>query len=318
MPMQPQTLADPEKSTTVRPGELPMRPPAPVRWMATGLSRLAPGPSARIAAELFLRTRRPGRPPRESGWLRDAEPGTLRVDGRRIVTWTWGAAGGDEAPAVLLMHGWMGRGSQLGAFATALAARGVRTVALDAPGHGGSEGSSSSLPAMAEAMRAVANRIGPLAAVVAHSAGTAATTLALSRGLDAGRAVYLSPPGELVAFAHMFGEALGLTPAVQHRLKRAVERKIGLRWEQIHGREMARTMNTPLLVIHDYDDREVPLAGGRELVAAWPGARLVATRGLGHRRLLRDTGVIDTTLRFLALDADVAQAFERTAGRRTA
>lgn len=307
-----QALSVVQKSTTVRTGQLPRRAPLPLRWLAGGLSRVAPGPTARLAANLFLRTHRAGRPPREKEWLHQAEPGRLLVGGQRVATWTWGpkssSALGDQAPAVLLVHGWEGRGSQLGALATELAARGVRAVAFDAPGHGSSEGSWSTLPKIADAMLAVANRIGPLAAVVAHSAGTASTTWALRNGLDARRAVYLSPPGELSTFATMFGDALGLTPRVQRGIQRAVERKIGMPWDELHGLAVARTMTTPLLVVHDRDDLEVPLAGGRDLAAAWPGARLVATRGLGHRRLLRDPGVIETVLGFVAEEAEAKTA----------
>ena len=33
---------------------------------------------------------------------------------------------------------------------------------------------------------------------------------------------------------------------------------------------------------------------------AWPGARMVTTRGLGHHRLVRDPQVIAEAVRFLA------------------
>lgn len=48
------------------------------------------------------------------------------------------------------------------------------------------------------------------------------------------------------------------------------------------------------LVIHDEGDREVPFDDGASIAAAWPGARLVQTTGLGHRKILRDEAVIAT------------------------
>ena len=53
-------------------------------------------------------------------------------------------------------------------------------------------------------------------------------------------------------------------------------------------------------MIHDQDDREVPLPHGERLAAAWPGARLVTTTGLGHRRILRDPAVLDAVVAELA------------------
>jgi len=41
-------------------------------------------------------------------------------------------------------------------------------------------------------------------------------------------------------------------------------------------------------VLHDRRDAEVPFAHGAALAAAWPGAALRPSDGLGHRRILRD------------------------------
>ena len=145
----------------------------------------------------------------------------------------------------------------------------------------------------------MANRVGPLAGVVAHSAGAAATSHAIRRGLAAERLVYISPPSELATFPRMFGDALGFTPEVQRRIQSRIEHRFDTTWEEIHGLDVARQMRIPLLVIHDEGDTEVPLASGRDLAAAWPGAELVATRGLGHRRILRDPAVAAHAVDFL-------------------
>jgi pimeloyl-ACP methyl ester carboxylesterase len=52
-------------------------------------------------------------------------------------------------------------------------------------------------------------------------------------------------------------------------------------------------------VIHDRDDPEVPLANGEAIAAAWPGARLVTTEGLGHTRIVHDPGVVARGVAFL-------------------
>ena len=53
------------------------------------------------------------------------------------------------------------------------------------------------------------------------------------------------------------------------------------------------------LVVHDRDDRYVPIAHARAVVDAWPGARIVETQQLGHVSGLRDSGVIGTVVSFL-------------------
>ena len=54
------------------------------------------------------------------------------------------------------------------------------------------------------------------------------------------------------------------------------------------------------LVVHDSDDMEVPWTNGADVAAAWPGAELVTTQGLGHRRILRDAGIVARVTAFLA------------------
>jgi hypothetical protein len=57
-----------------------------------------------------------------------------------------------------------------------------------------------------------------------------------------------------------------------------------------------------LLVVHDEDDKEVPLAHARALAASWPSAHLMVTQGLGHRRVLREPAVVEKVLGFLTDD----------------
>ena len=59
----------------------------------------------------------------------------------------WGAG-----PSVLLVHGWEGRGAQLGALVDPLVAAGYRVVALDGPAHGDSPGRLSTLALPAHAV----------------------------------------------------------------------------------------------------------------------------------------------------------------------
>jgi pimeloyl-ACP methyl ester carboxylesterase len=82
-------------------------------------------------------------------------------------------------------------------------------------------------------------------------------------------------------------------------MQRRIERRFGTPWDGLRGREIAPRLDLPLLVLHDRDDAEVPCAHGETLAAAWPGARLHRTSGLGHRRILRDPEVVARSVAFL-------------------
>jgi hypothetical protein len=60
------------------------------------------------------------------------------------------------------------------------------------------------MPEFARALCAVAQRYGPPRAVVAHSLGAAATTLAANWGMAAERFALLAPAGNPAAFAEEF------------------------------------------------------------------------------------------------------------------
>jgi pimeloyl-ACP methyl ester carboxylesterase len=268
---------------------------------------LSPELAGAGAARLFLSTRRHPVPDRDRAHLQSARRWELPSAGGPLAAWTWGP---EDGPTVALLHGWEGRASQLGSFAPPLVAAGFRVVGVDAAGHGESPGRSSSLVAIGQALLALGSHLGPLAGVVAHSAGTVATVHALGRGLAVERLVCLSPGVDLDGYAREFSRLFGLSGAVSRSMRRRIERHIGVTWEELDPCRAAAGLRVPLLVFHDRNDREAPFAGGVALARSWPGARLVATEGLGHTRILRDESVVAQATEFLRAERAAAEAPE--------
>jgi pimeloyl-ACP methyl ester carboxylesterase len=260
------------------------------------LARTAPELASRVAADLFMTPRRFNTPPREQTALADAVPFEVRLGtATRIQAWRWG-----RGPLVLLVHGWEGRGSQLAPFARPLVEAGYSVVAFDGPGHGASSGKRSSLPHFAFAVRSIAESLGKPHAVLAHSLGCAAATLALRDGLTTQRVVFIAPPLNPSDYVSRFGEILGLDGVVLDRMKDRLEERFLRKWSDYSLEATAREMTAPLLVIHDREDNETRHSEGSALAAAWNGARMISTSGLGHRRILRDEKVIEAAVQFIA------------------
>jgi pimeloyl-ACP methyl ester carboxylesterase len=201
---------------------------------------------------------------------------------------------------VLLVHGWGGVGGQLATFVPSLQEHGCSVVAFDAPGHGASDGRESSLVHFTEAMLAVQQSMGPVRAVIAHSLGAAASTLAMTRGFEVNGAVFVAPPSHPSEWAQIFGRRFGVTEASIEYMRAEAERRIGFRWREIDTATLARSLRVPLLIVHDRDDEDVPISQGEELADAWPAAQFVTTIGLGHRRILSDPEVIRQSTAFIA------------------
>jgi pimeloyl-ACP methyl ester carboxylesterase len=246
--------------------------------------------------ELFCTPRRFPTPKREQELMADAEPLAVPFgDGVRIQAWSWGAG-----PRVILVHGWEGRDSQMATFAAPLVRAGFRVITFDAPGHGRSSGRKSSLPQFTSALRGVAEAVGAPSAMIGHSLGCAAATLAVKEGLPCGKLVFIAPPLETDDYMRQFGEKLGINEQVISGVCRRIEERFGRSWSDYSVASAAPKMKSELLVIHDRDDRNTPWSGAADLVALWPGARLITTESLGHRRILRDPQVIQAAVDFLS------------------
>jgi Serine aminopeptidase, S33 len=288
-----------EKSTIVRSFKPPLRQRVALAVVG-GLSRLAPSAAVRLAERLFLTPPRHPAPDRERDLLARARPGTVRVNGRRIATWTWGAG-----PRILLVHGWGGRGGQLGAFVEPLVARGFSVAWFDGPAHGASEGRRVTIPEMAAALRAVGGALGPVRGIVAHSGGGVVSAWAIRQWVrdgfvDLPEAIALvAPPADFQAHFERFARGCRLAVGARDRLQHRLERRVGEPLGAFDLPRFARDLPLTALVIHDREDVEVPWREGAAIAAAWPGAELLTTQGLGHRRILRDPAVVARVSTFL-------------------
>jgi pimeloyl-ACP methyl ester carboxylesterase len=264
-------------------------------WFAT-VGRVLPGPMTGLAYRLWFKTRRFRLTDRERQILGSAERFTVQANGQPVAGYAWG-----RGPVVLLVHGWHGSAAHFVEFVQSLTKAGFRAVAFDAPAHGDSPGDRTTLPEIVEAMEALAARSGPIHALVAHSFGVICTTLALAqKRIAARRVVCISPPANMQGLLVSFADTLGLPPAIQTRFRARLERDFGADiWTRFSPVHHAAVLELPVLIIHDADDRSVPVAEAEVLAQTWRGARFIRTDKLGHRRILADAGVIRWTVEFL-------------------
>jgi pimeloyl-ACP methyl ester carboxylesterase len=268
--------------------------------------QISPALAARLAEHVFFSPRRYRRPTREWQLVAQGRSFTFRAAEVELTGWEWGTG-----PTVLLVHGWEGRGTQLGSFIAPLVERGYRVVAFDAPAHGASAGKRTNVFQLAESIRAIADRQArPLAGIVAHSLGAAATSLAVRAGMPVLRLVYVAPWCTLSRAVESFGSRIGLSQETCGRMRSDIERTFRVPWDQVDGDVIAKDMSAPLLIIHDADDADIPVSEGERLAASWPGADLLRTSGHGHRRILRAPEVVAAATRYLSGDTAPAHTDE--------
>lgn len=259
--------------------------------LMAAVSYLSPALSALFFRRLMLRPRRLPAP---------AAPQLPTPDARLElrpgwIGWRWG-----EGPVVVLAHGWEGHHRNFAGLIAALRLRGLAVLALDMPAHGASSGRDSHPAMFAEAIAAALDRIGPARAVIGHSMGGVAALRAIAGRGDVARTVIIAAPSSMEGVLRRFGAAVRLSRRGIAAFMRAVERRVGVPARDLDVRRWATGLDLPVLLIHDRDDREVPVIEAARAAHVLPQARLIVTEGLGHRRLLRDQRVIDAAADFIA------------------
>lgn len=274
-----------------------------VRRLFWLLERVAPAVGSRWAVELWctppvlesnLRMP-PGVPP--------GRPVEAFWDGHRVAGEEWG-----EGPPVYLVHGWGGQRAHLAVFVKPLIEAGYRVIAFDLPSHNESEpgalapGRTTAIEC-ANAITAMIEAHGPAHAVVAHSLGANSTVLAAADGTPVGRLVFLAPMGEFPLYLDLFAVRHNFGRRIRRGLHRRLEARIGMQLHETNMTWTGRLANyPPLLLIHDPDDPDSPHAATERVAAAWPGASLLTTRGLGrlaHYRILRHRPAIRAGVEFI-------------------
>lgn len=207
-----------------------------------------------------------------------------------------------HGPVALLAHGWGGHARQMLPLAESLAQQGLRPVILELPAHGRSAGAVSSLPQFARAIEYAAGRLlqegHHLRLLAAHSLGANAAAYAASRGLPVERLALLAPPASPREYTRLFAAVFGLSETTRSAMQKRIEASEGILMPQFEPPAVGPRIHRPTLVVHDKADSVNRFADGQAFADAIRGAQLVATEGLGHRKILADAQVIEQVTRF--------------------
>ncbi|HLG52522.1 MAG TPA: alpha/beta fold hydrolase [Steroidobacteraceae bacterium] len=257
--------------------------------------RIAPRFAARAAAELVSRPR--GRNPTQPWELGSVAAREVELrPGLYARTW------GEQGPLVLGLHGWRGRPTQFRPLAEALAARGLRTIALDTPGHGRTKGERATPRILGELLIETTHIAGPAHAVVGHSFGGAAIGAALAMGLAASRVVLVSSPTHVSRMPFAYAREFGLPVRAMPHFARLLDHHAGRPIAELDLASVGPHSGTRALLVHDRGDAVIPYSDAEDLAAAWPSLRVMTTERLGHRDVLADAAVVRTIADFIVED----------------
>ncbi|GAB5382695.1 MAG: alpha/beta fold hydrolase [Aliiglaciecola sp.] len=260
------------------------------------LSMINPSEAIERANALFFTPKRHD----PKSWEEQAESAGQRVrlkNGVSAIVW------GQGTP-ILLMHGWEGRATQMAGFIEPLTRQGFQLIALDAPAHGRSLGNQSHPMRFVESMRLAEETYGPFYAVIGHSMGGGCSIYCALEGMQVEKVISIAGPANFKRVSRRFANFIGMSQSVIKRFVEGVEKTVGIPFAQIDLVARAAELKQPLLLVHDSDDKEIPISDAQQLAHAVENSTLVCMQGLGHRKIMRDSVMIDTVVNFIVHDTD--------------
>ena len=264
----------------------------------------APAWVARTAARRFITPPHHAHTPPELRHLQNGRRVSIATPMAKLAAWQFGDR---WRPAIIMSHGWGGRGAQFREFVQPLLDTGYQVWLFDHVSHGMSEGREAPITDFAKGVAAVARAVLAEGAVVAgfvgHSLGCAGIGIALRgelRELKNVRVVQIAPPASLIRYSRFFARMVGLPERIRAAMQWRLEQKIGVNWQEFEMPGAVSDLTAKALVIHDQNDKDVRIESGLTVARSWPDARFKRTYELGHRKILRDQSVISATADFLA------------------
>lgn len=217
----------------------------------------------------------------------------------RVAAWR-----GGSGEATILVHGSQDDSSLWSPMIAELDAAGEAYVAFDLPAHGFSEGERVLTFEIADALRAVAESLGPVRALIAHSFACGASVLSTSEGLPISQLVLIAPPlwPSSKGRYHRVAEDLGYPVEVADR---AMAEYFATTSADRAGYDMPTqlaALDARVLLVAGVDDERMAVDEARALAPRLKRGELFEVDGANHRYTARDPRVLARVIDFLTTD----------------
>ncbi len=202
---------------------------------------------------------------------------------------------------ILLIHGWEGQAGNFSDIVERLLQENYTVFAFDAPSHGLSSKGKTHPFQFAEVVGIMIRKF-EVNMLISHSFGGVATTLALSNNLDIEieKYILLTTPNRFSERINSVAEQVGISKNVKKRLIKQLNDDAKIDINTLNVCDFVQKIKVKnALIIHDKNDKILPIEYSRVVQSYWKNAILEEIEGTGHFKILREKKVMDRIVLFL-------------------
>ena len=173
------------------------------------------------------------------------------------------------------------------------------TISFDAPAHGKSKGKTTMMTEFIAVSSFLEKEMGPFEIAIGHSLGGMSVLNSVKQGLKVKKAVVIGAGDMITEIITIFVKKLELKLKFVEKIKLHFYKKFNEHIDDYSGSIAAKDIKIPTLVIHDSEDKEVPVSCAHNIIQNLEFGELYITNGLGHTRILKDEVVIQKVIEFI-------------------
>ena len=218
---------------------------------------------------------------------------------------------------VICSHGFEGRGTNFFKFIPKLTEKGFRVLAPDYPLHGNTGGTEAGLHGLGWSLNCILNYIKEPVILLSHSLGINATTFNYYISDEKTRNqikgfVGIGTSDITNEYFIDLGRSLGGDDYTNNLFIEKVSERFGINSRYLDVSDIIRYFNYPCLIVHDENDRELSvncaINVSKHIQERFQTYKIGdkeypcfhKTKGLGHRRILRDDNVVKVVVDFIS------------------
>jgi pimeloyl-ACP methyl ester carboxylesterase len=266
------------------------------------IGMVSPQKAASLAFDLFCTPLKSDKKPKIPHVFTKAEQISFKYKQITVRGFRWKA--GPGAPKLLIAHGFSSYAYKFEKYVSLLHKNGFEVLAFDAPAHGSSDGERINALIYRDCMLQIEKKFGKLYAIIGHSLGGFAASLAMEKlpDQDSRKLILIAPATETKTALAQFHEMMKLSESVQLALVKMIEKIANEPLSYFSSVRAVNNTKTPTLWVHDTDDKICPYKDTAPIRSKSPKhLRFITTEELGHNKIYRDPKIVKTIVDFVTL-----------------